>query len=46
MPTYCAPQMTAIPLRVNGAIAKLYQCSGSGGGSNVFQLIIGHQLLV
>ncbi len=35
VPTYCAPQMTSNPLRVNGAIAKLYQCSDSGGGPDV-----------
>ena len=46
VPTYCAPQMTAHPLRVNGAIAKLYQCPVSGGGPDVFELIMGHQLLV
>jgi hypothetical protein len=31
---------------VDGDIAKLYQCSDSGGGPGVFQLIMGHQLLV
>ena len=46
VPAYCAPQMTSTPLRVNGATAKLYQCSDSGGGPDVFQLIMGHQLLV
>ncbi len=46
VPTYCAPQMMSTPLRVNGAVAKLYQCSDSGGGPGVFQLLMGHQLLV
>jgi hypothetical protein len=46
VPRYCMPQMTATPLRVNGATAKLYQCSDSGGGPGVFQLLMGHQLLV
>ncbi len=27
-------------------MAKLYQCSDSGGGPGVLQLIMGHQLLV
>ena len=38
--------MTANPFRVNDAIAKLYQCSDSGSGPDVFQLIMGHQPLV
>jgi hypothetical protein len=46
VPTYCAAEMTSNQLRVNGTIAKLYQCSDSGSGPGVFQLIMGHQLLV
>jgi len=46
VPTYCAQQVTATPLRVKGVIAKLYQCSDSGSGPGVFQLLMGHQLLV
>jgi hypothetical protein len=46
VPTYCTPQMTSAPLRVHGVLAKLYQCSDSGGGPHVFELVMGHQLLV
>jgi hypothetical protein len=46
VPSYCTPQMTSTPLRINGATAKLYQCSDSGSRPGVFQLIMGHQVLV
>jgi hypothetical protein len=46
VPPYCTPQGTAAPLRVHGVRAKLYNCSGSQGGRDALEIIMGHQLLV
>jgi hypothetical protein len=45
VPAYCAPMKVDETIRVNGAIATMYQCSDSSGGQGL-ELVMGHDLLV
>ena len=45
VPAYCSPMTAEKKIRVNGAMATLYQCSDSSNGPGL-KLLMGHDLLV